>query len=150
MWRTSHAFSTSTCCCGSGLISSAKALRVNMLLAHGCCVYLVNRKRSILFDNHQLGLVREKRSLAGLTEANLNFALRSITDHERDAARAVLVVANDRSFHIMRRARCRTTVLRPRRSFLAQRGNAGLGPTLLRGRAAAAPRFDGADPARGA
>src|SRR5262249_6923668 len=31
MWRTPHFDSTSICCCGSGPISSAKALRVNMV-----------------------------------------------------------------------------------------------------------------------
>src|SRR5436305_11619721 len=30
MWRTPQDFSTSICCCGSGEISSAKALRVNI------------------------------------------------------------------------------------------------------------------------
>src|SRR6267378_171887 len=111
MWRTPHAFSTSICCCGSGLISSAKALRVNILLARGwirhggkarsgriACVYLVHRRESVLLDNRQLGLIREKRSLACSAEPNLDFALRSRTDHERDAARAVLIVANEHPF----------------------------------------------------
>src|SRR5437879_1467709 len=98
MWRTSHAFSTSICCCGSGLISSAKALRVNMLRTRGCCVHLVNRKRSILLNNRQLGLVCEERSLACLAEPHFDFALAAVANHKCDAARAVLIMANDRPF----------------------------------------------------
>src|SRR5262249_14986559 len=60
MWRMPQDFSTSICACGSGEISSAKALRVNMAL----------------FSLHdgQLCLFRDEGALAALGEANSHFA----------------------------------------------------------------------------
>src|SRR5207248_7873597 len=83
---------TSICSCGSELISSAKALRVNMPWTPLPLVC------SRVLDDRELGLLRQERAFAGRAEADLDFTLRSIAGHHGDTARAVLLVADKHAF----------------------------------------------------
>src|SRR5207245_11380304 len=90
-----HWRSTSSGTCGSGLISSAKALRVNMATidaVSGVADVSAKLAKSCPPHHRQLRLVGDERLLAVAGEANLDLAAGAVTADRCHPADAVLVV----------------------------------------------------------
>src|SRR6266496_1092403 len=104
MWRMPQDFRTSSCVCGSGEISSAKALRVNMrefLIYRGalapCERETMNQIVSPVLHNRQLRLLGDEGALAALGEADLHFAHDAVAADGGDTADAVDMVLYEHS-----------------------------------------------------